>query len=147
MTPARIVGANVELGAPQKWSAEEHGHCSSLWVRREVDSGMTWMRSAWEVASDEVGLLLAGAKLELGVLGASHPVVNLGPGPLPEDFEPPMIVERIVHQGSAAVRVSMFFPTGRRVWAEVYVAPHGLGGATKLAIEQIEELAKQGGLL
>ncbi|APR52004.1 hypothetical protein CA223_06740 [Sphingomonas koreensis] len=147
MNPARIAGANAELGAPQKWSAEEHGHCANLWVRREVEDGMPWMRSAWEATPNEVGLLLAGAKLELGILGQTHPVVNLGVGPLPDDFAPPMIVERTVHQGASAVRVSMFFANGRRVWAEAYLEPHGLGRAVKLAIDSVENRAKQDGLL
>lgn len=147
MNPVRIAGADVALGAPEKWADDEHGRCATLWVRRDVENGLPFLRSAWEVTSSEVGLLLAGATVQLGILGQTHPVVNLGLGPIAEEFEPPMIVERTVHHGAAAVRVSMFFPNAQRVWAEAYVEPNGLGSAVKYAVEQIEERAKQEGWL
>lgn len=147
MNPVRIEGATIALGAPDVWDEEQHGRCSTLWVRSEVDGGLPFLRSAWEVSPSEVGLLLAGAKVHLGVCAKAHPVVNLGLGPIPEDFEPPLIVERTVHHGAAAIRVSMFFPNAQRVWAEAYVGPDGLGAAVKLAVDQVEERAKQEGWL
>jgi hypothetical protein len=146
MNPARIEGDAVPLGKPQDWQDDENGHCSTLWVRHDLDRGVSFLRSAWEVEADEAGWMLAGAKLQLGIAGTAHPVVNLGLGPIPEDFTPPLTVQRMVTpSGFAAVRVVMYLPNKMRVHADALLGSDGLAPAVSLAIVEIEALCRREG--
>jgi hypothetical protein len=148
MIPAKIEGDAIRLGAPRDWSDAEYGKCGALWVRIDSVDGLPFMRSAWELEADEAGLLLAGAKVQLGICGTTHPVVQLGLGPLPEDFIPPLTVQQAVSpEGVKSVKVVMFVPGGQRITAAATLGTDGLGPAVALAIGEIEKLALAEGLL
>jgi hypothetical protein len=149
MRPARISGADPRpLGAPADWSEETHGHCGALFVRREVIAGIAYMRSAWEAEAPEAQALLAGARLTLGIAGHCHPVVQLGIGDLPADFEPVMTARRFadLKTGRPKVRVEMLFPHagGRRGFVEVPVDGE-LAAAVAAGVALIEQLAQHEG--
>lgn len=148
MRPARIIGADPQpIGAPADWREEEHGHCGALFVRRDVENGVPFMRSAWEVEAAEAAMLFAGARLTLGVAGVQHPVVQLQVADLPPDFEPILTARRFTDlKGNPAVRVEMLFPCagGRRVFCEVAVTDR-LAFAVADGIERIEQLARHEG--
>ena len=150
MRPARISGADpTPLGAPADWNEEQHGHCGALFVRREQIAGVAYMRSAWEVEASEAALMLAGAKLTLGVAGHCHPVVQLGVADLPADFEPVVHARRFTHaDGRPCVRVEMLFPHagGRRGFIEVHV-DGTLADAVSHGISRVEQLARREGWL
>lgn len=143
MNPARIDGATIALAAPCDWQEDEHGRCSTLWVRRDISAdGLAFLRSAWEVNAEEALSILGGAKLQLGIAGSSHPVVNLGIGPLPEDFTPPLIAEQVICDGVRAVKVQVLFPNRQRVFAAVSIGEDGLGAALKMAVDEIAGFAR-----
>lgn len=148
MRPVRIAGADPKpLGAPNDWNPERHGHCSALFIRRECLDGVAYMRSAWEGEGIEPMLLLAGANVHLGVQGVEHPVVQLGLGPLPDDFQPTLTARRFVDlQGHPHVRVEMLYPAlgGRRGWCEVLI-DGTLADAISIAVTRIEALARKEG--
>ena len=148
MTPARIEGDAFPLGKPRDWKDDEHGRCSTLWVRRDIEQGVPFLRSAWDVDSNEAGWLLAGAKVQFGLCVPQHPVINVGLGPIPEDFAPPVTVQQIVKpDGQRVARVTMFMPNRQTIFAEVTIEPEGLGAAVKLAIDEIEALGEREGWL
>lgn len=148
MTPVRIDGDAKPLGAPPDWKEADHGRCATLWVRMDDDNGLPFMRSAWEVTSEEAGLLLAGAKVQLGICAPAHPVVNLGLGPVPDDFPPPLTVEQFrLPTGAKAVRVTMYLPGPRKVFSTVQLGDDQLGPAVAVGIAEIEKLAKAEGLI
>lgn len=148
MNPVKIEGDAIRLGAPRDWSDADHGRCSALWVRIDSVDGLPFMRSAWEPDADDAGLLLAGAKVQLGICGTTHPVVQLGLGPLPEDFIPPLTVEQaITPEGLKTVKVVMFVRGGQKITAAATLGTDGLGPAVALAIGEIETLAAAEGLL
>lgn len=147
MQPTRISGADPRpLGAPQDWNEADHGHCGGLFVRRENVEGLAFMRSAWEVTPVEAGLLLAGARLTLGVSGNCHPVVQLGVAEIPPDFEPVVYARRQTSvTGEAQVRVEMAFPPdGRRGYSTVPVLGR-LCDAVAAGVEHIELMARKEG--
>lgn len=147
MQPTRISGSDARpLGAPQDWNEAEHGHCGGLFVRRELIDGLPYMRSAWEVTPQEAGLLLAGARLTLGVSGHQHPVVQMGVAELPPDFEPVVYARRFTDpKGTAMVRVEMTFPPdGRRGYSSVPVLGR-LCDAVAAGVEHIENMARKEG--
>lgn len=148
MKPVRISGADPDpLGAPADWDEAKHGHCGGLFVRRETINGVPWMRSAWDCELPEALSLLAGANLQLGVQGNTHPVVNVGVGLLPADFMPTMVARRFVTlDGAAAVRVEMLFPHGggRRGFVEVLI-DESLGLAVGQGVAMLEQLAVKEG--
>lgn len=148
MRAARISGADpIPLGAPADWNENESGHCGALFVRREQIAGVAYMRSAWEVEANEASLMFAGARLTLGIAGNRHPVVQLGVGDLPADFEPTVMARRFTHsKGLPCVRVEMLFPHGggRRGFCEVEV-DGTLGDAVSSGITRIEALARREG--
>lgn len=82
MQIGQIEGMNVALGAPEDWTAETHGQCGVLPVRREVLDGLPKMTSAWFPTAEEIQRLASGAPIYLGVVGSGHPVVSLGVGPV-----------------------------------------------------------------
>ena len=147
MRPVRIAGADPRpLGAPVDWN-EGNGHCGALFVRREVNDGVHYMRSAWEVETTEAALLFAGARLTLGIAGNCHPVVQLGVSELPPDFEPVINARRFTAtDGRPCVRVEMLFAHagGRRGFCEEHV-DGTLADAVSSAIIRIEELARREG--
>lgn len=148
MRPVRINGADPQpLGAPEDWTEEKHGHCGALFIRRERIAGVAYMRSAWEVEAPEAARLLAGARLTLGVAGDRHPVVQLGVGDLPSDFEPTVMARRFTDLvGRPVVRVEMLFPHagGRRGFCEVLV-DGTLADAVSQGVTRIEALARREG--
>jgi hypothetical protein len=148
MRAVRISGADPKpLGAPDDWSEETHGHCGGLFVRRENIAGLAYMRSAWEVEAPEAALLFAGARMTLGISGWQHPVVQLGIGDLPPDFEPTVMARRFTDlSGRPAVRVEMLFPHagGRRGFCEVHV-DGTLADAVAEGIDRIEAMARREG--
>lgn len=147
MRPTRISGADPSpLGAPLDWE-ETNGHCGALFIRREVNSGVHYMRSAWEVESTEAMMLFAGAKLTLGIAGQQHPVVQLGVGDLPPDFEPTVQARRFTDVlGRPCVRVEMLFPHagGRRCFCNVHV-DGTLADAISSGVVNCEGLARREG--
>lgn len=148
MRPVRISGADPKpLGAPNDWNEERHGHCAALFIRREMIDGVPYMRSAWEGELPEALSLLAGAPVHLGVQGTDHPVVQLGLGPLPEDFTPTLVARRFTTiANQPAVRVEMLFPHGggRRGWVEVLIEST-LPRAIAKAVTLLEQLAVKEG--
>lgn len=148
MRAARISGADPKpIGAPKDWSEATHGHCGALFVRRENIAGVAYMRSAWEVEAHEAALLFAGARLTLGVAGQCHPVVQLGVGQLPPDFEPTVMARRFTHErGLPCVRVEMLFPHGggRSGHCEVEITDT-LADAVADGVTRIEALARREG--
>ena len=148
MNPAKIDGDAIPLGKPGNWSDDDHGRCATLWVRLDVDNGVPFMRSAWDVEAEEAGWLLAGAKMQLGICGTSHPVVNLGLGPIPEDFAPPLTVQQMIQpDGARSARVTMYLPSRMRIFAEARIEDGGLGAAVAVAIHEIEAFGRREGLL
>jgi hypothetical protein len=150
MRPVRIAGADPKpLGAPEDWSEEKHGHCGALFVRRENIDDVAYMRSAWEVEAAEAALLFAGAPMTLGIAGHCHPVVQLGVGELPVDFEPVVVARRIFDlHGKPAARVEMIFPHagGRRGFCEVHIdAEGGMAEAVAKGVLRVEALARKHG--
>ena len=137
------------LGAPADWNPETMGHCSTLWVRSDIEGGVPFLRSAWEVEAQEAGWMLAGAKLQLGVCAPQHPVVNLGLGPIPDTFLPPLTVQQnVTTDGQRAARVTMYLPGGKLIFAEVLLLDeYGLPRAVGEAISSIEDYGRQEGLL
>lgn len=148
MRPVRIQGADPKpLGAPPDWNEERDGHCGALFIRREVINGVPYMRSAWEGELPEALSMLAGAALHLGIQGTEHPVVQVGVGPLPEDFSPTVVARRFTTiTGEQAVRVEMLFPHagGRRGYVEVLIEST-LGEAVSRAVGLLEQLAVKEG--
>ena len=148
MRAVRIQGADpIPLGAPADWSEETHGHCGALFVRRDRINGIGYMRSAWEAEATEAHLLLAGAPLHLGVAGNCHPVVQLGVGDLPVDFDPVMTARRFSDlTGRPMVHVEMVYPHGggRRGFCDVPV-DGTLADAVSTGVTRIEALAKERG--
>lgn len=148
MRAVRIPGADpVPLGAPPDWNEKESGHCGGLFVRRENIAGVGYMRSAWEVEATEAAALFAGARLTLGVAGPGHPVVQLGVGDLPPDFEPTVMARRFNQiDGRPFVKVEMMFPHGggRRGFCEVHV-DGTLADAVSHGVTRIETLARREG--
>lgn len=134
------------LGAPEDWDRDANGHCSGLFIRPEIMDGVQFMRSAWEAAPEEAGLLLAGGKLILGISGTQHPVVNMGVAQLPDDFEPVVTARKIVTLGgTVGVRVDMLFSTPtepKRGFVEVALESRSYASAVAEGIELVEELAK-----
>lgn len=145
-----IEGADaIPLGAPADWAPETHGHCGALFVRREIIDSLPFMRSAWEVDAREAMLLYAGARVLLGVQGATHPVVQMGIAELPPDFEPTVNAQRFTDpSGKPYVRVDMLFPHegGRAAFCKVHV-DGTLADAVSMGIINCESLARERGWL
>lgn len=148
MRPIRIPGAGDRpLDAPSDWDETKDGVCGRLFVRREVVGDIQYMRSAWEVEFGEAASLLAGAPMTLGVSGNQHPVVQLGIGELPADFDP-VIYSRILNRpnGERYVRVELLFPHkgGMRAFAEVPIVAD-LAAAIARGVQQAEDIAAKEG--
>lgn len=148
MRPVRISGADPRpIGAPADWSEDQNGHCGALFVRREEIAGVAYMRSAWEPEGVEAILMAAGANLQIGVSGWVHPVLQVGTGPLPDDFEPTVVARKFTTlQGVQAVRVDMLYPHagGRRGYCEIEIEST-LAAAVAEGVKRIEKMAKNEG--
>lgn len=148
MRPVRIAGADpLPIGAPADWNAEQHGHCSALFVRREIINGVPYMRSAHEPEVAEALSIVAGAAIEVGIQGVVHPVVQLGVGPLPDHFPPTVVARQFCTlQGQLAARVEMMFPHGggRRGFIECIIES-SFAATVAHCIGQLEQLAVKEG--
>lgn len=67
------------LGAPKDWDQQLDGACGVLPVLDAVDeqSGFNFMYSVWRPTAEELAALQAGGALRLGIMGSSHPVINM----------------------------------------------------------------------
>lgn len=148
MTPRRISDADPKpIGAPADWKEEDQGTCHALWVRSEIIDGISFKRSAWEGTDIEAMQLLAGGALTLGLSVDQHPVVQIGVGELPDDFEPVMVA-RTFHlpSGQRCVRVETLYPNEgvQRVHAAVPI-DGTLADAISIGVTRIEALARKRG--
>ena len=86
MIVGRVRGATRNLGAPAGWERDVHGTCGGLPIRDEPHApGLRRMVSAWLPTPREVDLIVAGAPVELLVIGDVHPPVWLQVGTPPSD--------------------------------------------------------------
>ena len=74
MISVKIKQANMALGQPDDWDAEEE-ECARLFVRKETRGNLPVMLSAWKPSASELEALILGGSLILGVIGNSHPPV------------------------------------------------------------------------
>lgn len=144
MQPAIIKGHTRQYTAPVG-----RPEVATLFVREEVVDGHPVIRSAWDAEQKEVGLLLAGAKVVLGIVAEVHPVVNLGVTDLPDDFDPVFTARRFrcPTRGNVA-RVEALVcapPEHIRFWAEEPIVV-GFGDAFASAIASIEARAREKGI-
>lgn len=132
------------IGAPKDWTPETHGNCAALFVRLDDDNGLRFMRSAWEPTARDVGMMLAGSPVNLGICAPLHPVVQVDV-PEPEGAVDPVMTMRPVvgPRGERAVRLDMFF-TGVHLYVEVD-QPEGCSvfEAVKTGVERMQQLADQ----
>ena len=84
MIAARIEGFTRELGKPDGWDNQKHGHCGCLPVKDVESAAGNQMISAWVPTPDELAKLAAGAPVYLGIVGGVHPPVWLAVGEAPE---------------------------------------------------------------
>jgi hypothetical protein len=150
MKPAVIEGSTHALGAPHKWDQEANGRCTVLHVKAEVIQGIGFLRSAWEPEEADPGLLLAGARMVLGIAGSpdqnnqiAHPVVHLALTDVPEDIPPTLTARQFVQpDGSQALHVEMIFGPGKRGVATVSMNASPFHEAVALGAENITEMAR-----
>lgn len=152
MLAARIENPTTTFKPPADWDVEDNGHCGELAIRVERESGLLWMRSAWEAEPDEVLHLMAGGKVILGVSGTGHPVVSLSVQPADEFMRRASLVrEEIDPKGTLCVSVETIFPpppggtTANRARCTVAVGAGGQPRATMVAMAQIERIAADRG--
>lgn len=153
MRPVRIEGTARPLGAPKNWR-DSSGHCGELFIRDENISGVHFMRSAWEPDSDEIGWLLAGAKIQLGISAPQHPVVQVGIGPCPETAEPVYTIRHITSEhGEPGIRMTMYIPPqseanlGGSAWCELNIGKSSMPDVAANAMKTLQEVAKAKGLI
>jgi hypothetical protein len=143
MQPAIIQGHNRTFSAPSGC-----GGVGTLFVRAETDDGLYLLRSAWEAEQGEVGFLLAGAKLHLGINAQIHPIVNLRVSDLPEDFQPVMTARRLNCPARGPIaRVEAIIPHpphGLRIWVERPILD-GFAAAFVEGVVAIVEQARERG--
>lgn len=67
------------LGAPKDWDQNLDGACGVLPVLDAVDeqSGFNFMYSVWRPTAEELAALQGGGAIRLGIVGHSHPVINM----------------------------------------------------------------------
>lgn len=149
-----LAGATVPLGAPKNWDPERDGPCDVLHVRVDHEQAGTFMTSAWVAEPDEIGWLLAGGHVQLGVSAPSHPVVRMGvTAPPPESPPVYTITQAVQMTGKPAVRVTMYAPRqgltrrGGTVWCEIEIQDGNLPAATAEAMRLIQRKAAELGQL
>ena len=144
MQPAIISGHNRRFTAPAGLDEVQ-----TLFARIEEVGGVHFLTSAWDVEQGEIGLLLAGAKLHLGINAPAHPIVRLAVADLPNLFSPVMTARRIECPDKGSIlRVEAILsapPLGQRIWVERPIVD-GFAAAFASAIEAIEEQASARGL-
>lgn len=144
MHPAIIKGHTHRFTAP-----EGRPEVVTLFVREDNEDGFQMLRSAWEAEQAEVGMLLAGAKLHLGMAVAVHPVVNLMVADLPEDFDPVFTARSFrCSKRGAVLRVEAFIPrspNGLRIWVEQPIVA-GFAAAFAASVAEIEKKAREAGV-
>ena len=79
MIASHIRGETRRPGAPEDWDENLDGPVVGLPIRDEVDlqSGHNVMYSLWYPTPEELAILNSGGGVRLGVMGYSHPVVNM----------------------------------------------------------------------
>lgn len=143
MLPAKIDGKTRPIGKPEDWK-ESSGHCATIHVRDERIGELKFMKSAWEPDALEAGWMLAGARIHLGISAVQHPVVNLGIGPTPAEFDAVYTIKPMPDpQGRSMVRLTRFGPRkdGLAVYADAEVVGGDLAEAFARALEAIEAYA------
>lgn len=144
MQPAIISGHTHRFTAPA-----DQPEVRTLFVRADRVEGLQMLRSAWEVEQSEVGLLLAGAKVHLGINAQVHPVVRLDVADLPDDIEPVFTARRFACPDRGHVlRVEAIVaakPLPIRVWSERPIVG-GMGPAFLEAVEEIEATCRGKGI-
>lgn len=83
MHPGHIAGTTRSLRAPENWSRENNGPCSSLPIRDGERRGLPHMESAWFPTPEEIAAIVAGAPVILRIVGTAHPPVALYTGDRP----------------------------------------------------------------
>jgi len=75
-----VVPGSRPLGAPKGWDNELDGECGVLYVVDHVDlqSGQNFQYSFYKPTEADIDALRRGGALRLGIMGTSHPVINLG---------------------------------------------------------------------
>jgi hypothetical protein len=75
-----VVPGSRPLGAPKGWDQELDGACGVLFVVDAVDvqSGQNFQYSFYKPTVEDLEALLQGGVLRLGIMGTTHPVLNLG---------------------------------------------------------------------
>ncbi len=150
MKPAVIEGSTHALGAPQNWDQEDNGRCAVLHVKAEVIQGIGFLRSAWEPDDTDPGLLLAGARMVLGIAGVpngdnqiAHPVVHLAITDVPEDVPPTLTARQFAQpDGTQALAVEMIFGPGKRGVATVAMNTSPFHEALAIGAENITDMAR-----
>ena len=135
------------IGAPKDWNEAEHGKCGGLFVRADPIDGLMFLRSAWQPSKTELAALNGGASVLLGVSGQSHPVVNMGVGPTPDDAAPFITgTQSSKLDGTRFLRVEVHYGAGVAGFCEVSM-PEGCSIAQCLSAGAIEidNLAKERG--
>lgn len=144
MKPVVIEGYTHVLGAPPNWDQDSNGRCAALHVRAEVINQVPFLRSAWETEPTEAAMLLAGARLVLGVAVPVHPVVHLEVTEVPDDIAPTLVATQFVDlRGQPAVHVEMVFGREKRAFSDVVLNTATLPQAIQVGADSIMALARE----
>ena len=146
MIPARISDSTFRAVPPGDWDSAGQGECGTLHVRvdGESDTAIGFLTSAWEPNGDEIGALLAGAKIEIGISAPRQPVMRVGVGKPLDDFPPVWTIVPVASRsGSPAVKVTCFTRHGQ-VWATSETG-NDLGSGIASLIRTIEAEIKRHG--
>jgi hypothetical protein len=149
MRPARIENHTSCIGKPANWDElSPDRDCGALFVRKEVEHGIQFLKSAWEPSTAEIGMMLSGSMIVLGVSSPEHPVINMSVLPQPDEFTPPYVVRRVFNdQGVEFVRVEVFCSQGRWAYAEFELADHSFHHGAAEAIKAVTEFVESKGWL
>lgn len=144
----------MPIGAPKNWDPDRDGPCDVLHVRVDQQEGCTFLTSAWVAEPDEVGWLLAGGHVQLGVSSPAHPIVRMGVGAPPPESPPVYTITQAAElDGKPSVRVTMYAPRqgltrrGGTVWCQIEVKDGDLPAATAEAMRLIQRKAVELGAL
>ena len=74
-----VIPGSRPLGAPRGWDNELDGECGVLHVVDSIDlqSGQNFQYSFYEPTAADIEAFSKGGVLRLGIMGTSHPVINL----------------------------------------------------------------------
>lgn len=74
-----IVPGSRSLGPPRDWNQALDGECGDLAVVDHIDlqSGQNFMFSFYRPTEEEIAAFLNGGVLRLGIMGSTHPVINM----------------------------------------------------------------------